>query len=47
MERKEARYKILITGDNTHFEFSINKADDFENLDDILKMLKKKLQHVK
>jgi hypothetical protein len=47
MEEKEARYKIFITGKNTHFEFSINEFKDFENLDDILKILKKKLQDVK
>lgn len=47
MEEKEAKYKIFINGKNTIFEFSINELKDFENLDDILKILKKKLQDVK
>jgi len=46
-EKRESRYKVLITGKNTHFEFSINEFKDFENLDDILKILKKKIQNVK
>jgi hypothetical protein len=44
MEKKEARYTILITGRNTHFEVPINNIKDFEDLENILKILKKKLQ---
>ncbi|MFA5070771.1 MAG: hypothetical protein WC511_00175 [Candidatus Pacearchaeota archaeon] len=46
-EKKEARYTVLITGKNTHFEVPINEFKDFENLDEILKILKKKLQNAR
>ena len=45
--KKEARYTVLITGKNTHFEVPIDEAKDFENLENILKILKKKLQNVR
>jgi len=41
--KKESRYVVSITGKNTHFEVPINNMSDFENLDNILKILKKKL----
>jgi dissimilatory sulfite reductase (desulfoviridin) alpha/beta subunit len=46
-EKKEVKYNILITGKGTHFEIPVNQIEDLENLDEILKVLKKKLQNVK
>ena len=43
-ERKKSVYTVSITGVNTHFEVPISDMDDFENLDRILKVLKKRLQ---
>ncbi len=43
MEGKESRYNVLITGKNTHFEFSINELSDFDDLEEILRLLKEKL----
>ncbi len=47
LERKEDkkiyRYLITITGSNTHFEVPINNLNDFEDLEKLLKILKKKL----
>ncbi len=42
--KKESRYLVTITGKNTHFEVPINNPDDFENLENILKSIKKKIQ---
>lgn len=41
--KKESRYLVMITGKNTHFEVPINDLGDFANLDEILRILKKKL----
>ena len=43
-EKKENRYLVLITGKNTHFEVPINSMSDFNDLENILKILKKKIQ---
>jgi hypothetical protein len=40
---KTSRYLITITGSNTHFEVPISNLDDFEDLEKILRILKKKL----
>ena len=42
-EKKTSRYFITIIGSNTHFEVPINNLNDFEDLERILKILKKKL----
>jgi len=48
MEKKEPKqnykYMVSITGSNANFECPINTLEDFENLENILKILKKKLQ---
>ena len=46
MEEENKRdniFTISITGSNANFEVPINSMDDFRNLDDILRILKKKL----
>jgi hypothetical protein len=42
-EKKESLFLVSITGRNINFEVPINSLDDFRNLDDILKKLKKKI----
>jgi len=42
-EKRESLFLVSITGRNINFEVPINSLDDFKNLDDILKTLKKKL----
>jgi hypothetical protein len=42
-DKKTYRYLITITGSNTHFEVPINNLNDFEDLEKLLKILKKKL----
>jgi hypothetical protein len=42
-EKKESRYLVLITGTNTHFEIPVNDLSDFNNLQGILEILKRKL----
>jgi len=42
-EKKENKFVISIIGKNIHFEVPINSLNDFENLDEILRILKKKL----
>ncbi len=42
-KKKNSKYLISITGKNTHFECPIDSLDDFKDLDNILKTLKKKL----
>ncbi|VVB82668.1 Uncharacterised protein [uncultured archaeon] len=42
-KKKESLFLVSITGKNTHFEVPINDMSDFENLDEILRILKKKL----
>jgi hypothetical protein len=42
-EKREGLFLISITGKNINFEVPINSLDDFKNLDNILKTLKKKL----
>lgn len=41
--KKESRYCISIIGKNTHFEVPINSLEDFERVDEILKILKRKI----
>ena len=41
--KKPNRYLITITGSNTHFEVPINNLGDFDDLEKLLKILKKKL----
>jgi len=43
-EKRESRYIVSITGSNTSFEVPISDMADFENLQGILDILKKKLQ---
>jgi hypothetical protein len=43
-EKKEHRYMVSIMGKNTHFECPIDTISDFEDLENILKTIKKKLQ---
>jgi len=43
-ERKNSVYVVSITGSNTNFEVPISNVDDFEDLEGILDILKKKLQ---
>lgn len=42
-EKKESLFLVSITGKNIHFEVPVNSLGDFENMDNILKTLKKKL----
>jgi hypothetical protein len=44
-EKKKGIYTVSITGNNTNFEVPINNMADFEDLYEILKILKKKLQN--
>jgi hypothetical protein len=44
MEKKESKFVVLITGANTHFEIPVNNLRDFGDLQNILEILKKKLQ---
>ena len=44
MVKKESKYIVSITGDNTNFECPINGLSDFDDVDNILKILKKKIQ---
>jgi hypothetical protein len=43
-EKRESRYLVSITGSNTNFEVPISDMSDFNNLDEILRILKKRLQ---
>ncbi len=43
--KKQNRYLVTITGNNTDFACPINTIDDFENLEDILRAIKKKVQN--
>jgi len=43
-EKKKSIYTVSITGSNTNFEIPINSVEDFDSLDEILRILKKKLQ---
>lgn len=42
-EKKDSKFIVSIIGNNIHFEVPINNLNDFENLDEILRILKKKL----
>ncbi|MDD5012513.1 MAG: hypothetical protein PHQ66_02620 [Candidatus Nanoarchaeia archaeon] len=42
-EKKENKYLVLITGRNTHFEIPVNNIKDFNDLQNILEILKRKL----
>lgn len=42
-EKKKSLFLISITGKNIHFEVPINTLKDFEDVDNIMKTLKKKL----
>ncbi len=42
-EQKEDKYHILITGKNIHFEIPVNNLSDFNDLQNLLELLKKKL----
>jgi len=44
-EKKKSVYVISITGSNTNFEVPISDIADFENLEGILDILKKKLRN--
>ncbi len=44
-EKKESKYVVSITGSNTNFEVPISNMADFEDLEGILDVLKKKLQN--
>lgn len=41
--KKTSRYMVLITGENTHFEIPVDNMKDFNVLQNILEILKKKL----
>ncbi len=41
--KRESRFVVSITGKNTNFEVPINSLADFEDLEGILDILKKKL----
>ncbi len=41
--KRASKFFVTITGNNTHFECPIDNMNDFEDLDRILKVLKKKL----
>lgn len=43
-EKKNSVYVVSITGSNTNFEVPISSIADFENLEGILDILKKKLK---
>lgn len=43
-EKRESRYVVSITGSNTNFEVPISDMKDFEDLEGILEILKKKLR---
>lgn len=43
--KKQSRYLVTITGNNTDFACPINTLSDFENLEEILRMIKKKVQN--
>jgi hypothetical protein len=43
-EKKISRYIVSIRGSNTNFEVPISDMDDFEDLEGILDILKKKLR---
>jgi hypothetical protein len=43
MDKKESKYLVSITGENTNFECPINTLSDLEDLENILKTLKKRL----
>ncbi len=43
MEKRESKFVVSIIGKNIHFEVPIDSLNDFENLDEILRILKKKL----
>ncbi len=45
-EKKNNVYVVSITGSNTNFEVPITDISDFENLQGILDILKKKLRGV-
>jgi len=42
-EKRESLFLVSITGRNINFEVPVNSMNDFENLENILKTLKKKL----
>ncbi|VVB83397.1 Uncharacterised protein [uncultured archaeon] len=42
-EKKESLFLVSITGKNIHFEVPVNSIGDFENIDNILRTLKKRL----
>ncbi|VVB83889.1 Uncharacterised protein [uncultured archaeon] len=46
MEKRDSRYLVSITGANTHFECPINTLSDFEDLENILRIMKKKIQGI-
>jgi hypothetical protein len=43
-EKKEHRYVVSISGSNTNFECPIDTISDFEDLENILKTIKKRIQ---
>lgn len=43
-EKRNSVYIVSIKGSNTNFEVPISNVDDFEDLEGILDILKKKLQ---
>jgi len=42
-KKRESKFMISITGHNTHFEVPVNSMEDLERVDEILKVLKRKL----
>jgi hypothetical protein len=44
-EKRESVFVVSIKGSNTNFEVPISDIDDFENLEGILDILKKKLRN--
>jgi hypothetical protein len=44
VEKKEHRYIVSISGSNTNFECPIDTISDFEDLENILKTIKKRIQ---
>ena len=42
-EKRESLFMVSITGKDIHFEVPVNSIDDFENIDNILRTLKKRL----
>ncbi len=43
--KKEGKYIVSIKGSNTNFEVPITTIGDFDDVDEILRVLKKKFQN--